>query len=68
VAVALSDAGAVSPQICERQPDWPDAVQVCGFLDMPNMQLEGQLTEAIVLPRSGQAPVYMTLGSWMPPM
>lgn len=59
---------AVSPQICERQPDWPEAAQVCGFLDMPNMQLEGQLTEALSsFLAAGEAPVYMTLGSWMPP-
>ena len=57
----------VSPQICERQPDWPDAVQVCGFLDMPNMQLEGRLTELLsAFLAAGEAPVYMTLGSWMP--
>jgi UDP:flavonoid glycosyltransferase YjiC (YdhE family) len=59
---------AVSPQICERQPDWQDAWQVCGFLDMPNMQLEGQLTDVLAsFLAAGEAPVYMTLGSWMPP-
>lgn len=59
---------AVSPQICERQPDWPDAIQVCGFLDMPNIQLEGSLTEDLSdFLAAGEAPVYMTFGSWMPP-
>lgn len=59
---------AVSPQICERQPDWQDAWQVCGFLDMPNMQLEGLLTDELSsFLAAGEAPVYMTLGSWMPP-
>src|SRR5450830_1456312 len=33
----------VSPQICTRRPDWPDSVQVCGFLDMPNFDVEGSL-------------------------
>jgi UDP:flavonoid glycosyltransferase YjiC (YdhE family) len=59
---------AVSPQICERQPDWPDNVQVCGFLDMPNMPLEGELSAALSsFLAAGEPPVYMTLGSWMPP-
>lgn len=59
---------AVSPQICRRQPDWPSSIQVSGFLDMPNIQLEGPLPEnlASFLAR-GEAPVYMTFGSWMPP-
>ncbi|RZT11194.1 UDP:flavonoid glycosyltransferase YjiC, YdhE family [Duganella sp. CF402] len=59
---------AVSPQICERQPDWPEALQVCGFLDMPNMPLEGEMSGALSsFLAAGEAPVYMTLGSWMPP-
>lgn len=59
---------AVSPQLCERQPDWPDWVQVCGFLDMPNMSLEGQMSDALALflGAGAPAPIYMTLGSWMP--
>lgn len=58
---------AVSPQLCERQPDWPDTVQVCGFLDMPNMALEGQVSpELASFLEHGEPPVYMTLGSWMP--
>jgi hypothetical protein len=42
VAVAPPDAGGGEPAICERQPDWPDWVQVCGFLDMPNMRWKGR--------------------------
>jgi UDP:flavonoid glycosyltransferase YjiC (YdhE family) len=58
---------AVSPQICERQPDWASSLQVCGFLDMPNMQLEGRLTEEVeAFLAAGEAPVYMTFGSWTP--
>ncbi|WP_217916186.1 glycosyltransferase [Duganella sp. BJB1802] len=58
---------AVSPQICARQPDWPDSIQVCGFLDRPNCELEGALPASLSsFLGAGEAPVYMTLGSWMP--
>jgi UDP:flavonoid glycosyltransferase YjiC (YdhE family) len=58
---------AVSPQLCERQPDWAPAIQVCGFLDMPNMQIEGRLTDAVgAFLAAGEAPVYMSFGSWTP--
>ena len=58
---------AVSPQLCERQRDWASSIQVCGFLDMPNMQLEGRLTDAVeAFLAAGEAPVYMTFGSWTP--
>jgi UDP:flavonoid glycosyltransferase YjiC (YdhE family) len=57
----------VSPQLCAPQPDWPASVHVSGFLDMPNIALEGgmpaQLADFLA---AGPAPVYMTLGSWMP--
>ena len=58
---------AISAQICARQRDWPSTIQVCGFLDMPNLQLEGQLPESLAtFLAAGDAPVYMTFGSWMP--
>lgn len=58
---------AVSPQICARQPDWPDSIQVCGFLDRPNCELEGVLPPSLsAFLAAGEAPVYMTFGSWMP--
>jgi UDP:flavonoid glycosyltransferase YjiC (YdhE family) len=58
---------AVSPQICARQPDWNDTVQVCGFLDRPNCELEGALPPSLTdFLAAGEAPVYMTFGSWMP--
>jgi UDP:flavonoid glycosyltransferase YjiC (YdhE family) len=58
---------AVSPQLCPPQPDWPASVQVCGFLDTPNLQIEGAVPEALrAFLGAGDAPVYMTFGSWMP--
>jgi UDP:flavonoid glycosyltransferase YjiC (YdhE family) len=58
---------AVSPQICERQADWPPAIQVTGFLDMPNIQLEGRVPDNLMsFLAAGAAPVYLTFGSWMP--
>jgi len=58
---------AVSPQLCRRQPDWPETVQICGFLDMPNTGIEAPLPPALAaFLAAGEAPVYMTLGSWMP--
>lgn len=59
---------AVSPQICERQPDWPGSIQVTGFLDMPNIAIEGELTGDMArFLECGPQPVFMTFGSWMPP-
>jgi len=58
---------AVSPQICQRQPDWPSWINVCGFLDMPNLPLEGSVSETLAsFLAAGAEPVYMTFGSWMP--
>ncbi|KQV53635.1 hypothetical protein ASD07_03505 [Duganella sp. Root336D2] len=58
---------AVSPQLCPRQPDWPESIQVCGFLDRPNCELEGELPPSLAgFLAAGEAPVYMTFGSWMP--
>jgi UDP:flavonoid glycosyltransferase YjiC (YdhE family) len=58
----------VSPQLCRPQEDWPSHYRVCGFLDMPNLSMEGEVSAGLegFLSR-GDAPVYMTLGSVMPP-
>jgi UDP:flavonoid glycosyltransferase YjiC (YdhE family) len=57
----------VSPQLCQAQPDWPASVKACGFLDMPNLGIEGELPAALAdFLDAGEAPVYMTFGSWMP--
>jgi UDP:flavonoid glycosyltransferase YjiC (YdhE family) len=58
---------AVSPTICRAQPDWPVSIRVCGFLDTPNLNMEGNLTSDLAgFLAAGNAPVYMTFGSWMP--
>ncbi len=58
---------AVSAAICQRQLDWPDHYQVCGFLDMPNLDLEGGLSDELEqFLAAGDAPVYMTFGSLTP--
>jgi UDP:flavonoid glycosyltransferase YjiC (YdhE family) len=57
----------VSPQLCQPQKDWPSQYQVCGFLDMPNLSMEGEVSAGLeeFLSR-GDPPVYMTFGSVMP--
>ncbi len=58
---------AVSPQLCPRPPDWPAHLEVCGFLDMPNEGLEGTMPAGLEdFLAAGEAPIYLTLGSWMP--
>lgn len=58
---------AVSAQLCRQQPDWPASVRLCGFLDVPALDIEGVVpAEAEAFLAAGDAPVYMTLGSWMP--
>ncbi len=58
---------AVSSQICQPQRDWADYYRVCGFLDMPNLSMEGEVSAGLeeFLSR-GDPPVYMTFGSVMP--
>jgi UDP:flavonoid glycosyltransferase YjiC (YdhE family) len=58
---------AVSPAICRAQADWPGSVRVCGFLDTPNLAMEGEVPPGLAgFLAAGDAPVYMTFGSWMP--
>jgi sterol 3beta-glucosyltransferase len=57
---------AVSPEICQRQNDWPDYYQVCGFLDAPGLSIDGQVSAGLEEFLSyGEPPVYMTFGSVM---
>ncbi|MFS2016159.1 glycosyltransferase [Massilia sp. CT11-108] len=58
---------AVSATICRAHPDWPQSVRVCGFLDTPNLAMEGDIPPGLAgFLAAGDAPVYMTFGSWMP--
>ena len=58
---------AISPQIARRQPDWPDNLHVSGFLDRPDLAMDGSLPSTLsAFLAAGDAPVYMTFGSWMP--
>jgi UDP:flavonoid glycosyltransferase YjiC (YdhE family) len=57
----------ISPRLCRPQPDWPPALRVCGFLDTPNIAIEGAFgAELAAFIETGEAPIYMTFGSWMP--
>ncbi len=58
---------AVSKQLCQRQAGWPDYIEVCGFLNMPNIEMEGTLSKPVEdFIAAGDAPIYMTFGSLMP--
>jgi UDP:flavonoid glycosyltransferase YjiC (YdhE family) len=58
---------AVSPQLCRPQPDWPASVRACGFFDTPALDIEGTVPrELAAFLGAGEAPVYMSFGSWMP--
>ena len=57
---------AVSPVVCEHKDDWPENFKVCGFFNMPNLSLEGRVTDKLELfLANGDAPVYITFGSAM---
>ena len=57
---------AVSPAICERRPDWPRHLQVCGALDTPESIAEGSLPAPLQsFLSTGAPPVFMTLGSML---
>lgn len=58
---------AVSPQLSMAPPDWPASVKTCGFFDLPHFAPDGALpAELADFLQGGEAPVYMTFGSWMP--
>ncbi len=58
---------AVSPELCNRQNDWPEHYQVCGFLNRSNFSMEGQLSlELEEFLNHNDPPIYMTFGSTMP--
>ena len=58
---------AVSPEICQRQSDWPDHYKISGFFDMPNISIEGKISEELEEFLShDDPPIYITFGSAMP--
>jgi len=60
---------AVSPEICQPQDDWSDNLQVCGFLNMPNISVEGQISvELEHFLSDGTPPIYMNFGSMVLPI
>ena len=57
---------AVSQQICQRQPDWPDYHQVCGFLNLPVEALPGTVEPELErFLDAGEPPVYIGFGSML---
>lgn len=57
---------AVSPRLCSVQRDWPEANQVCGFLDSPPLAIEGEISRELdAFLDAGEPPVFMTFGSAM---
>jgi UDP:flavonoid glycosyltransferase YjiC (YdhE family) len=55
---------AVSPEICQQQPEWEGRHQVCGFLNLPESGEVWQVPRAVELfLAEGPAPVYFTFGS-----
>ena len=58
---------AVSPEICEKRPDWNEAHHVCGFFNSTQIRNEGKvLPELETFLGNGAPPVFMTFGSMVP--
>jgi UDP:flavonoid glycosyltransferase YjiC (YdhE family) len=58
---------AVSPQICQRPPDWDDRHKVCGFLNPPAGLASEDIPPGLEsFLEAGDPPVYFTFGSMMP--
>ena len=55
---------ATSSYICNRQPDWDDTHQICGFFDVPLAAEEWTPSPALKdFLDAGEPPVYLTFGS-----
>ncbi len=55
---------AVSPSLCQHQPDWGEHIKVCGFLEVPLAAEAWQPSpELDAFLKSGEVPVYFTFGS-----
>jgi len=60
---------AVSPEICKQQDDWPENIQVCGFLNMKNISNEGSISVQLEhFLDEADPPIYMNFGSMIPPI
>ena len=59
---------ASSPALLEPRPaDWPEWMQMCGFLTLPSHQHEALAADVEAFLSSGAPPVFMGFGSLMPP-
>ena len=57
---------AASESLCPRPIDWPNMVQITGFLNLPSTDESWQMPEDLKLfLNDGESPVYMTFGSCM---
>ena len=58
---------ASSPALLDpRPPDWPDWMQMCGFLTPPSHQHEALAADVEAFLSTGPPPVFMGFGSLMP--
>ncbi|MEN8136257.1 MAG: glycosyltransferase [Thermodesulfobacteriota bacterium] len=55
---------AVSPELCQRPPDWPESYKVCGFFNLPVDLVDWTMPDTLRdFLAAGDPPVYMTYGS-----
>ncbi|HEX6162198.1 MAG TPA: glycosyltransferase [Vicinamibacterales bacterium] len=57
---------ASSPAFLDRPADWPDAIQMSGFLELPAHEHETLAPEVDAFLNAGPPPVFMGFGSLMP--
>ena len=57
---------ASSPAFLDRPADWPEWIQMCGFLELPSHEHETLAPEVDAFLRAGPSPVFMGFGSLMP--
>jgi sterol 3beta-glucosyltransferase len=57
---------ASSPALLDRPADWPEWVQMCGFLSLPSHEHEVLSPDLDAFLARGSAPIFMGFGSLMP--
>ena len=57
---------ASSPALLDRPPDWPEWMQMCGFLSLPPHEHEVLAPGVDAFLARGAAPIFMGFGSLMP--